>query len=100
MGTFEDKFQEIKAKNASFKKLKDELRSEEHDFPCIESEYDYYGMEFPRACRNYNILCACSVKECPHNKWNSQHINLLNRFWAARRARNQAILNLFRIKKK
>lgn len=111
MGTFKEKIQDIKTKNSDFKKLKYEVHLLERNFLCTEPgpsmayetepfvEYDY-SVEFPRACRNYDMLCPCQVKDCPHNQWNHQYIDLLNRFWVARRARNQAILNLFKIRKK
>ena len=111
MGTFKEKVQDIKTKNAKVILLKNMCHLAERNFQCTEPgpsmayetepfvEYDY-SVEFPRACRNYDTFCGCRVKECPNYKWNIEYIKLLNRFRDARRARNQAILNLFRIRQK
>lgn len=110
MYTLSEKIQNIKVQNARLRRLKNKRRIAVRDFRCVETEkmayagepfIEYeYCVDVPHVCRWYDSCHPCKVKNCPNHTWNSQYIDLIARLDAVRRLRNQAILDLFKIRNK
>jgi hypothetical protein len=113
MARLQEKIQDLSLAMFVVRSLRKKCRSANQHFVCnqdiqdIVVEIDEFSggahvmeVNMPMRCQNYDAHAACNNADCPNRDWNNQYIDLLNRFWVARRARNQAILNLFKIRKK
>lgn len=89
-------------------KIRKELRSVNRDFQCVGNMIvvnSFNGVhvvdngKLPK-CSCFDKAKPCGNLGCTHIVWNHNYIDLLNRLRVAKYERNQAILNLFRSRKK
>ena len=110
MSGLKEKIQDIHFAVFVVRCLRKKYRAARDGFSCLETvdtdcgnefiEYECFEAGIPMFCHSYDSHNPCSDDTCPRHVWNVQYIDLLNRFRAAKRTRNHAILNLFKVRHK
>ncbi|MBO4480139.1 MAG: hypothetical protein J5742_00750 [Alphaproteobacteria bacterium] len=106
-----EKLQNISLAVKEVRRLRKECCDTKGDFLCTNVVYaessvgdlffDYgFDVSVPMFCSFYDAHKYCDNTECPNHNWNKNYIDLIKQLRIAKYLRNQAILDLFRAKRK
>lgn len=67
---------------------------------CAGEGYCFDTVVVEKLCEIYSVGEYCLDTSCPHNRWNKKYVDSQKKLRAARKERNRAFWNLFRIRQK
>ena len=97
-----ESYSDYNALALEFKCLKYIRETYDRDFiaECAGEGYCFDEVTVERLCTMYNHDSYCLNKSCEHQRWNCAYIDAQKKWQSAKKERNRAFWNLFKVRQK